>query len=146
MLARLGEVMRGLRLDPQRMRANLDLGGGLIMAEAVMLELGTTIGRQHAHDVVYDAAQAAFVEGKSFCDLLAADPRVTAHLDPEAIEQLLDPTAYTGLCAEMARERGGAGRARPGNCNGGIEYEHDRRSRTARPCSPGPACRTRPSR
>ena len=41
------------------MRRNLDLGGGLIMAEAVMLELGAAIGRQHAHDVVYDAAQAA---------------------------------------------------------------------------------------
>ena len=64
MLARLGEVMRGLRLDPARMRRNLDLGGGLIMAEAVMLELGAAIGRQHAHDVVYDAAQAAVDGGK----------------------------------------------------------------------------------
>ena len=92
------------------MRANLDLGGGLIMAEAVMLDLGAAIGRQHAHDVVYDAAQAAFVEGKSFADLLAADPRVTTHLDRKAIEKLLDPTAYTGLCADMARE--GVTRAR----------------------------------
>ena len=104
MLARLVEVMRGLRLDPERMRRNLDLGGGLIMAEAVMLDLGTTIGRQHAHDVVYDAAQAAFVEGRPFAELLAADPRVAAHLDPNAIAALLDPTAYTGLCAQMARE------------------------------------------
>jgi adenylosuccinate lyase len=104
MLARLGEVMRGLRLDPARMRHNLDLGGGLIMAEAVMLELGAAIGRQHAHDVVYDAAQAAATGGKSFGDLLAADRRVTAHLDAAAIAALLDPTAYTGLCAEMARE------------------------------------------
>src|SRR5271165_306384 len=103
MLARLGEVMRGLRLDPARMRRNLDLGGGLIMAEAVMLELGATIGRQHAHDVVYDAAQAAFTEGRSFASLLAADKRVTAHLDAGAIAALLDPTAYTGLCADMAR-------------------------------------------
>jgi adenylosuccinate lyase len=110
MLARLVEVLRGLRLDPARMRRNLDLGGGLIMAEAVMLELGRTIGRQHAHDVVYDAAQAAFVEQRSFADLLAADTRVTAHLDPAAIAALLDPTAYTGLCAEMARD--GAARAR----------------------------------
>src|SRR5580692_9745799 len=83
MLSRLGEVMRGLRLDPARMRNNLDLGGGLIMAEAVMLDLGATIGRQHAHDAVYDAAQAAFVEGRSFASLLAADPRVAAHLDAE---------------------------------------------------------------
>jgi adenylosuccinate lyase len=104
MLARLVEVLRGLRLDPQRMRANLDLGGGLIMAEAVMLDLGKTIGRQHAHDVVYDAAMAAAVERKSFADLLAADPRVTAHLDARQIAALLDPTAYTGLCAEMARD------------------------------------------
>src|SRR5438128_9831057 len=104
MLSRLVEVLRGLRLDTQRMRQNLDLGGGLIMAEAVMLNLGKTIGRQHAHDVVYEAAQAAFIENKSFGQLLAADRRVTAHLDQRAIEALLDPTAYTGLCAQMARE------------------------------------------
>ncbi|MGC2412086.1 MAG: adenylosuccinate lyase family protein [Stellaceae bacterium] len=110
MLSRLVEVLRGLRLDPKRMRANLDLGGGLIMAEAVMLDLGKTIGRQHAHDVVYDAAMEAATGGKSFADLLAADPRVSAHLDVGAIKALLDPTAYTGLCATMARD--GAARAR----------------------------------
>jgi len=110
MLSRLVVVFCGLKLDPERMRANLDLGGGLIMAEAVMLDLGKAIGRQHAHDVVYDAAMEAAVAGKRFGDLLAADPRVTTHLDPAAIEALLDPTAYTGLCADMARE--GATRAR----------------------------------
>ena len=104
LLSRLGEIVRGLRLDPQRMRRNLDLGGGLIMAEAVMLELGATLGRQHAHDVVYDAAQAAFVEGRPFSAVLAADPRVTAHLPPAGIAKLLDPIAYTGLCADMARQ------------------------------------------
>jgi 3-carboxy-cis,cis-muconate cycloisomerase len=92
------------------MRANLDLGGGLIMAEAVMLNLGAAIGRQHAHDAVYDAAQDAFVQGRSFGELLAADTRVTTHMKPEQISGLLDPTSYTGLCAEMARE--GAARAR----------------------------------
>ncbi len=109
-LSRLGEIMRGLELNPARMRANLDLGNGLIMGEAVMLDLGLAIGRQHAHDAVYDAAQAAFVENKAFGDLLAADPRVTAHMAPEAIRKLLDPTAYVGLCPDMARE--GAARAR----------------------------------
>jgi 3-carboxy-cis,cis-muconate cycloisomerase len=110
MLARLCEVIRGLKLDPARMRANLDLGGGLIMAEAVMLDLGAAVGRQHAHDAVYDAAQDAFVQGRSFGELLAADPRVTAHMTPKQIQGLLDPTAYTGLCADMARD--GAIRAR----------------------------------
>jgi adenylosuccinate lyase len=69
-----------------------------------MLDLGAAIGRQHAHDVVYDAAQAAFTEGKSFSGLLAADKRLTRHMDAKAIERLMDPTAYTGLCADMARE------------------------------------------
>ncbi len=111
MLSRLGEIFRGLKLDPERMRANLDLGGGLIMAEAVMLDLGIALGRQHAHDVVYDAAMTAAVERKSFGDLLAADPRVTAHLDPAGIRKLLDPTAYTGLCAVMARDAAQRARA-----------------------------------
>jgi 3-carboxy-cis,cis-muconate cycloisomerase len=110
-LARLLEVLQGLRLDPARMRRNLDLGGGLIMAEAVMLNLGAQIGRQHAHDIVYDAAQAAFVEGRAFADLLAAAPRVAAHLDRDAIAALLDPTAYTGLCADMARDAASRARA-----------------------------------
>jgi 3-carboxy-cis,cis-muconate cycloisomerase len=110
MLSRVAEIMRGLRLDPVRMRTNLDLGGGLIMAEAVMLDLGAAIGRQHAHDAVYDAAQEAFVQGRSFGDLLAADTRVTTHMTTDQIRGLLDPTAYTGLCADMARE--GASRAR----------------------------------
>jgi 3-carboxy-cis,cis-muconate cycloisomerase len=115
MLARLVEVLKGLRLDPVRMRKNLDLGGGLIMAEAVMLDLGATIGRQHAHDVVYDAAQAAFVEGRPFGALLREDPRVTAHLDAKAIEKLLDPTAYTGLCSEMAHAAAARARATAGD-------------------------------
>jgi 3-carboxy-cis,cis-muconate cycloisomerase len=104
LLSRLGEVLRGLRLAPERMRSNLDLGGGLIMAEAVMLQLGGALGRQRAHDIVYDAAQAAFLENRPFSVVLAADPRVSERLDAAALERLLDPLAYTGLCADMARE------------------------------------------
>ncbi len=91
MLTRLVEVLRGLRLDPERMRKNLGLGGGLIMAEAVMLNLGAAIGRQHAHDVVYDAAQAAFVDNRSFAELLAADPRVSDHLEPRGDRRAARP-------------------------------------------------------
>ena len=104
MLARLVQVIQGLKLDPQRMRKNLDLSGGLIMAEAVMLSLGATLGRQHAHDVVYDAAQAAFVENKAFGDVLSTDPRVTERLDSADIAKLMDPTEYCGLSAMLARE------------------------------------------
>jgi adenylosuccinate lyase len=109
-LSRLGEIVRGLHLEPERMRRNLNLGGGLIMAEAIMLDLGLILGRQHAHDVVYDAAQTAFLEDRAFASVLAADPRISAHLSAPAIDKLLDPVAYIGLCAEMARQA--AARAR----------------------------------
>jgi adenylosuccinate lyase len=103
-LVRLVQIMRDLTIDPQRMRRNLDLSGGLIMAEAVMLKLGETIGRQHAHDVVYDAAQASATEGRDFGELLAADKRLTKHMSTDQVAALLDPTAYLGLCADMARD------------------------------------------
>ena len=109
-LVRLRMLVEGLTLKPERMRANLDLGGGLIMAEPVMLALGEFLGRQDAHDVVYDAAQSAATGQGEFAALLAADLRVRQHLDPTAIEALLDPAAYTGLSAELAAEQ--AARAR----------------------------------
>jgi 3-carboxy-cis,cis-muconate cycloisomerase len=89
------------------MRQNLDLSGGLIMAEALMLELGKQIGRQRAHDAVYDAAQASVTESRPFRELLAADPHVSARLSSAQVETLLDPARYIGLCREFA-ERGAA--------------------------------------
>jgi adenylosuccinate lyase len=109
-LQRLIVVLQGLQVFPERMRRNLELSGGLIMAESLMLELGKQIGRQRAHDVVYDAAQATVTEGRSFRELLAEDKRVTAHLTSAQIDALLDPAQYTGLCGQFAAT--GARRAR----------------------------------
>jgi len=102
MLQRLIVVFSGLKVFPERMRRNLDLSGGLIMSEALMLELGKALGRQRAHDVIYDAAQASVVEGRAFRDLLSESEDVKAHLTPDQIEYLLDPTQYTGVCALLA--------------------------------------------
>jgi adenylosuccinate lyase len=104
-LQRLISLFNGLQLFPARMRQNLDLSGGLIMAEALMLNLGKELGRQRAHDAVYDAAQATVTEGRPFRDLLAADPEVNSRLSSEQIEALLDPAQYSGLCRYFA-ERG----------------------------------------
>ena len=104
-LERVRILTEGLVLKPERMRANLDLTDGLIMAEPMMLALGEFIGRQEAHDVVYDAAQAAATGGEIFSDLLGRDRRVTGHLSQEQIDSLLDPTAYTGLCSRMAADQ-----------------------------------------
>jgi len=106
-LQRMVVLLDGLQVFPDRMRENLDLSGGLIMAEALMLELGRQIGRQRAHDAVYEAAQASVTQSRPFREMLAQDPHVSAGLTPSQMEALLDPARYTGLCREMA-ERGAA--------------------------------------
>ena len=110
MLQRLVELFTGIRVFPQRMRRNLDMTGGLIMSEAVMLELGRIIGRQRSHDVVYEAAQAAFIQTRPFRETLAEDHEVASRLSPEQVEGLLDPEGYTGMCSQWALD--GAARAR----------------------------------
>jgi len=109
-LQRLIAIMTGLQVFPQRMRQNLDLSGGMIMAEALMLELGRQIGRQHAHDAVYDAAQASVTQNRPFRELLAENALVSTRLTPTQVDALLDPTCYTGLCQTFAED--GAVRAR----------------------------------
>jgi adenylosuccinate lyase len=109
-LTRMTMLFEGLRVFPDRMRENLDRSGGLIMSEALMLELGAAIGRQHAHDAIYDAAQEAAVADRSFRDLLLEDATVADRLDAVQLEALLDPERYTGECATVAVEQ--AARAR----------------------------------
>jgi adenylosuccinate lyase len=106
-LQRMITLFEGLQVFPERMRQNLDLSGGLIMAEALMLELGKQIGRQRAHDAVYEAAQAAVTQSRPFRETLAEDPHVSAGLTAAQVEALLDPARYTGLCSQFA-ERGAA--------------------------------------
>ena len=105
----------GLRLGRERMRRNLDLTRGLIVSERVMLALGEHVGRQHAHDLVYEAAQRAHAVGTSFATELQEMSEVAANLTPEQLAELLDPSRYVGLSAAFARDGGrrGAGRRRP---------------------------------
>jgi adenylosuccinate lyase len=103
LLTRLHVILAGLELHEARMRANLDVTGGLITSEAVMLALGHAIGRQAAHEVIYEAADATR-HGVTFSDALKSDRRVMDHIPPEDLEALLDPRARVGLSAELARD------------------------------------------
>ena len=96
------ELFGGITLFPERMRQNLDLSGGLIMSERIMLELGNTIGRQKAHDAVYDAAQRSVNENRPFSETLAEEEEVTSRLSAAEIMNLMDPETYTGLSAYFA--------------------------------------------
>lgn len=110
-LSRLVVVFSGLSFDAERMRRNLTLSGGLIGSESLMLELGERIGRQVAHEVVYEHAQEAAVKGLDFAELLAADPVVAEHFRTSEIQRLLDPARHLGESANIAREMAERARA-----------------------------------
>ena len=100
-LAHMRKALEGLDVQPERMRANADMLGGLLLSERVMLALGEKIGKQTAHEVVYEIAMAAFESGTPFRDALTAEARVSDHLSPEEIEALLNPAAYLGAAEEI---------------------------------------------
>ncbi len=92
-------VVSGLQVHPRHMLNNLGQLNGLMLSEAVMLALAGKVGRQTAHDVVYECSMRAFENDLPFRQTLAETPVVTQHLSSADLEQLLDPLHYTGLAA-----------------------------------------------
>ena len=104
LLALAERLVSGLTVDTARMRRNLDLLEGLLLSESVMIELGKLVGKQTAHEIVYEDAMEAAKGSMSFQAVLVADPRVNCHLSKEQIEVLLDPQNCVGLAPQIARE------------------------------------------
>jgi adenylosuccinate lyase len=100
-LALAVELVSGLRVDEQRMRANLDAQQGYVLAESVMLGLAERVGKDRAHELVGAAAARGVAEGVPLRDALLADPAVTAHLTPSDIEDLLRPERALGAIDEL---------------------------------------------
>ncbi|MFW0767135.1 adenylosuccinate lyase family protein [Trabulsiella odontotermitis] len=94
-------MLDGLIVDENAMARNLDMTKGLIVAEAVMMGLAPYIGRQDAHDVVYDACRVVNEKGGRLADVLNAMPGVSSRLDPQLIERLTDPANYLGMAPQM---------------------------------------------
>jgi 3-carboxy-cis,cis-muconate cycloisomerase len=94
-------MLGGLVVDEARMRKNLDMTHGLIVAEAVMMGLAPHLGRNEAHDVVYDACRAVAEKGGRLVDALARLPEVSKHLDRAALDKLTDPANYLGAAQSM---------------------------------------------
>jgi 3-carboxy-cis,cis-muconate cycloisomerase len=95
------DMVKGLEVDATRMRKNLDLTGGAIVSEQVMMELGPYLGRQRAHDLVYDICRVAATTGTPLVELLAKDAEITKHVKRAELEKMCDPANYLGLSGEM---------------------------------------------
>src|SRR5438132_4489645 len=94
-------VLEGLEVDAKAMRRNIDLTHGLVMSEAVMMGLGPHIGREYAHDLVYDICREAVKQERPLLDLLAEHAAINKHLDRAALAELCDPANYLGQSGVM---------------------------------------------
>jgi 3-carboxy-cis,cis-muconate cycloisomerase len=89
-------ALEELDVDAERMRANLDITKGAIMAEAVVLRLAATLGKPEAHALVQAAVSRASSENRSFADLLAEDKEIARVISRRDLERVLDPERYLG--------------------------------------------------
>ncbi|MBK9443079.1 MAG: adenylosuccinate lyase family protein [Comamonadaceae bacterium] len=94
-------VLQGLEVDAVRMRANMDITHGLVMSESVMMGLGPYIGREYAHDLVYDLCRQALREQRPLIDILEAHPEINTHLNRAQLEALCNPVNHLGQAGVM---------------------------------------------
>mgnify|MGYP002137084186 CR=1 FL=1 len=95
-LTQMRDVVEGLGVDVARMRANMDLTHGLVMAEPVAQALAEHLGRAQAHELVEAACHTALAEGRSLLQVLQSNDKVSSALSPDRLLALFDPVGYAG--------------------------------------------------
>jgi adenylosuccinate lyase len=94
-------LLKDLQVNRERMRANILATNGFIHAEAVMLTLAKTLGKQSAHQLVYEVTMQAQNKGLHLKQALINNPQIHAILNNEEIDALFDLGQSTGVCAAM---------------------------------------------
>jgi hypothetical protein len=79
-----------------RMRRNIDMTHGLVMSEAVMMGLGPYIGREYAHDLVYDICRDALRQKRPLIELLGEHPEIKQARDTRTAGLVLRPDEQPG--------------------------------------------------
>ncbi|SET38168.1 adenylosuccinate lyase [Thorsellia anophelis] len=89
-------IIQGIKVNKERMLLNLQSQGGLLLSEKVMFEIGLKLGKQTAHQLVYEAAMLAFETDRPFKDILMAHPKLKAILNQDELDLWLKPESYVG--------------------------------------------------
>jgi adenylosuccinate lyase len=114
MLHQMTRVVRELRVYPEQLTRNLELTGGLIYSQRVLLELvASGLSREDAYDLVQRSAMTAWETGRPFKDVLSGEEEILKRLDPDKLEACFDP-AYYMQHVDYIYRRVGIGGSRPG--------------------------------
>ena len=99
--AALRDVLAGLKVHADRMRANLDLTHGLLMSESVAVALAESLGRPRAQELVEAAARRAAREQRELRHVLLDMPEVTGAMGPDEFDRALAPENYLGATSQL---------------------------------------------
>jgi adenylosuccinate lyase len=95
MLRLMADIVEGLTIDRERMRANLYRSGGVVFSQRVLLALVQKgMSRQDAYRVVQRAALSALDDGQDFRTVVGQAPEVRERLTPDELAELFDPAFY----------------------------------------------------
>jgi 3-carboxy-cis,cis-muconate cycloisomerase len=100
-IKKTAELVAGLEVHERAMRDNLDITKGAIVSEAVMMGLGSKLGRQYAHDLVYEVCRKAAKEDRPLMELLWEVEEVRKAISRDELEKLCDPANYLGYSEMM---------------------------------------------
>ncbi|MGG5317723.1 class-II fumarase/aspartase family protein [Enterococcus sp. AZ072] len=103
-LMRAEELSRTLTINEERMKANAALNQGLDNSEYIMMQLAPHIGKDQAHELIYELAIEAELTNTSYRELLLGNELIRSFFSEKVIEELLQPSNYTGLSAQLARQ------------------------------------------
>jgi adenylosuccinate lyase len=101
MLEQTKYVLAGLKVNVDKMRSNLDLLGGFLMSERVMFALSDKVGKQSAHELVYEVSMHGMEHGMTFEKSLRENRQVREALSETELRAVLDPTTYVGLAPQI---------------------------------------------
>lgn len=98
---KLRDMLTGLEVDTERMRANLDATRGLPLAESLMMALAPKIGRAEAQHRVEAASKLALRSGRQLAEVAKAEPAIAGNVSSQDIDRALDPKNYLGSADAM---------------------------------------------
>lgn len=97
-------ILKGLKVNSDRMLENLLMQNGLLLSEKVMFEIGKRLGKQTAHHLVYNCAMHAFEQNRAFKDILLDDPLLNKEFTIAELDSWLEPMNYLGTAPEKVQQ------------------------------------------
>lgn len=98
-LMRAEELTATLHVNKDRMYQNALLNKGLDNSECVMMKIAEKLGKDRAHELLYDKAMLAELDGKDYLTVLKEDPVLSDNFTDQELEEMIKPENYTGLSA-----------------------------------------------